>query len=278
MKFILTSLLLLCVFSSTGQNFFISLFGGFSNYSGDLQSKRFTLDQSRPAYGGGLLYELNDNLYIRAGLTVGKITADDKKGKNIARNLNFSTVVTEYHLGLEYQFFSLYENPFTPYVFAGIARFDFNPQTKNSNGDVVFLSELNTEGQGFYKDRKVYKLKQVSLPFGAGIKYSINKNKRIGFEIGIRKTFTDYLDDVSTTYVDQALLASHMGTNSVNAAYRGAELPNGLPYPADGTQRGNPKNKDWYYFAGLTASFRLVPHYRKREVKVRKSRTTCPKL
>ena len=79
----------------------------------------------------------------------------------------------------------------------------------------------------------------------------------VGLELGYRKLFTDYLDDVSSTYVDQATLLANRGGEAVQLAYRGNELKNGAPYPAGGTVRGNASHKDWYYFTGLTASFRL---------------------
>lgn len=79
----------------------------------------------------------------------------------------------------------------------------------------------------------------------------------MGVEFGVRKLFTDYLDDVSTTYVDQNLLLLNRGAKAVELAFRGGELKNGATYPADGTQRGGNKAKDWYYFTGITASFRI---------------------
>jgi hypothetical protein len=59
---------------------------------------------------------------------------------------------------------------------------------------------LSTEGQGIYPDKKPYSLWQPTIPFGGGVKFAITENLRIGFEIGLRKLFTDYLDDVSTSY------------------------------------------------------------------------------
>ena len=135
-----------------------------------------------------------------------------------------------------------------------------------------------TEGQGFYQGRKKYKLKQFSLPIGGGVQWAITDNFRVGFVVGIRPTFTDYLDDVSTTYIDEDLLRTRRGGVAVNYAYRGDELPDGALYPVDGTQRGNPKNKDWYYFSGLTARIRLqTKSYRKqRPVKPRRASVACP--
>ncbi len=78
--------------------------------------------------------------------------------------------------------------------------------------------------------------------------------------MGFRKTFTDYLDDVSSTYADEALLLANNGQRAVDLAFRTDELKGStIAYPAANTQRGNSDFKDWYYFAGVGVSFRLSP-------------------
>jgi len=267
------------------QNFFASVFAGSSNYSGELQEKRFSFSQSNLALGVGLLFEANEKLLIRGDFTYGRISASDEfSSKNKVRNLSFYSYVYEYSLGAEYVLLDLYRYRVSPYLMTGIALFDFNPFTKDKDGNKIMLSELSTEGQGFFDGRKDYKLRQYSIPIGGGIQWSINDNKRIGIVSGFRKTFTDYLDDVSTTYVDELVLAANRGQKSANIAYRGDEVPGGsATYPAGGTPRGNPKSKDWYYFTGITFRIRLTP--KKREIeyrfdtkKSRKSRLGCPKL
>jgi hypothetical protein len=93
---------------------------------------------------------------------------------------------------------------------------------------------------------------------GFGLKFRVRDNVVLAYELGFRKTFTDYLDDVSTTYVDQATLLNAKGPKAVELAYRAGELKNGNPiYPPDGTKRGGEKFKDWYYFSGVTISIGL---------------------
>lgn len=257
-KFFLILLVTFAAVSANAQKIHITAFGGFSNYQGDLQDKRFTLKQSHAAFGAGVLYEISDKFSARANVTVGKVSGDDKyNAKNAARNLSFSSPVTDMHLGLEYYILDPYAYRLAPYIFAGISWFRFNPSATDTNGRKVILQPLSTEGQGFYQGRKKYELSQFSIPFGGGVKFSLSDNIRVGFEMGLRKTNTDYLDDVSTTYVDQAVLFANRGAQAVELAFRGDELKTGLPYPADGAQRGSPKSKDWYYFSGLTLSFRL---------------------
>jgi hypothetical protein len=143
-----------------------------------------------------------------------------------------------------------------PYLMAGISLFRFNPYTTDTLGSKYFLKPLSTEGQGLsmYPERKNYSLLQFAIPFGAGVKFTVTESISIAWEIGLRKTFTDHLDDVSTTYVDAAALLAERGPKAVELAYRGGEVKTGNPvYPVDGTVRGGQDFKDWYYFSGITA-------------------------
>lgn len=274
-------LLLLGSTDANSQNFFTSVFAGSSNYSGDLQEKRFSFSQAHPAFGVGLLFELNEKMLIRGDFSIGKISAHDKYGKNKVRNLSFYSTLYEYSLGFEYTVLDLYQYKISPYLFTGVGLFDFNPFTKDQNGTEILLAELNTEGQGFVEGRNNYKLRQFSIPMGGGIQWAINDNKRLGIVVGFRKTFTDYIDDVSTTYVEETVLAAKRGQKAANIAYRGDELTNGSPYPPGGTPRGSSKSMDWYYFSGVTFRVRLLPKKRSIEwrfdpKRFKKSRLSCP--
>jgi hypothetical protein len=254
----------------------VTAFAGIGNYQGDLQDKPFTLNQSHIAGGAGIRYEITDHFSARAAVTFGKISGDDKyNSKNASRNLSFFSGISDVHVGVEYNLFSLNEKSFTPYLFAGISYYHFNPYAIDTFNHKVFLQPLNTEGQGFYQNRKKYSLNQFAIPFGGGIKYALNDQVQVGFEIGMRKTNTDYLDDVSTTYIDEALLLGNRGQQAVNMAFRGGELKTGLTYPADGAQRGSAKSKDWYYFSGFTISYRLH-NGNGTGLSGRKSKTGCP--
>lgn len=240
----------------------LSLMGGASNYSGDLQTKNFTLDQSNGAFGLGVLYDLTPQLALRAGFNYGKIAADDKKNPPALqqRNLNFTSKITELNLLMEFRPWDLEIRRFSPYLFTGLALYHFNPYTYDSSGNKYFLQPLGTEGQGLaaYPERKLYKLTQLSIPLGAGIRFKVNDRVSLGYEAGFRKTFTDYLDDVSTRYADPSLLLQYRGAKAVELAYRGGELKSGDPnYPVPGTIRGSSNHKDWYYFQGITVTIAL---------------------
>lgn len=240
------------------QNLHLNLFAGTTNYRGDLQDQAFSFSQAHLAGGAGLSYDLTDHFALRGGILVGKVSAHDKFGHNKSRNLQFASLITEGQLGIEYYITPLLEHSLTPYVFLSGAVYHYNPYTFDTAGTKYFLSPLSTEGQGIVDGRNPYKLTQFAIPFGGGVKLSLSDNVNVGVEMGFRKLFTDYLDDVSTTYIDHDLLLSKKGAKAVELSYRGDELKNGVQsYPSAGKKRGNPVLKDWYYFTGATISFRL---------------------
>jgi hypothetical protein len=258
-KALIVCLLFIPFLGFSQQRAHITAFGGFANYSGDLQTKRLTLDQSHGTFGLGVKYDITNHFSARAGLTYGRIEGNDKKNEGLlrARNLNFQTGILEGNLMIEYTLLDLSEKKFSPFAFAGVAIYHFNPYTYDTLGNKINLQPLGTEGQGLsqYPDRKPYNLTQFAIPFGAGLKLRVSDNVVLSYEIGLRKLFTDHLDDVSSTYVDQSLLSQARGPRAVEMAYRGGELKGGDPnYPLDGTVRGGPKYKDWYYFTGVGIS------------------------
>jgi hypothetical protein len=160
----------------------------------------------------------------------------------------------------EYNLLDLNTNRISPYVFAGIALFHFNPYAYDTLGHKQYLRQLSTEGEGLaqYPNSKPYNFTQFAIPFGGGIKFRVTDNIVLSYEVGLRKTFTDHLDDVSSTYVDRTILLNARGPIAVEMAYRGGQLKGGNPnYPASGTIRGNPAHKDWYYFSGIRVSFAI---------------------
>jgi hypothetical protein len=252
--FFLVSIITLPSFSQVR----LGIFGGLSNYQGDLTDKPYK--SSKTAFGLTASFPISQRFSIRTGLTLGKIAGADSlsdRPELIARNLSFQSKITEFSVMGEYNIFNIEDIRWTPYVFGGLALFHFNPFTYDSNQTKVYLQPLSTEGQGLQGyPEKPYKLTQLSIPFGAGVKYAISDRVQIGLEVGLRKTFTDFLDDVSGGYADPADLLAGKGQQSVDLSYRGDEV--GDPtYPVKGFTRGNPKAKDYYYFSGLHLSFAL---------------------
>jgi hypothetical protein len=238
------------------QRLHVTLFGGLSNYAGDLQDHRFTLQQSNFALGAGIKYDITPNFAVRLAYNHGTVEGDDKKSKDPllqARNLSFISKINEGSFLFEYTPLNMEDHTISPFIYGGIAVFHFNPYAYDSVGNKIYLKPLSTEGQGLAPGRKPYNLTQFAIPVGVGIKFRINDNTVLAYELSARKTFTDYIDDVSTTYFDQATLAQARGQKAVEMAYRGNELKNGNPnYPDQGGIRGGSKYKDWYYFTGFT--------------------------
>lgn len=241
----------------------IELFGGVANYQGDLQEKRYTFDKAKAAFGIGASYAITDHFAVKGIFNWGKIQADDKNNKDPylkKRNLSFRSPIYDASFMGQYHFLNLTTSRVSPYVFTGISLFRYKPYAFDTLGTRIDLQPLSTEGQGLsqYADRKPYKLTQLAIPLGLGVKFAVNQTVSIGWEISMRKTFTDYVDDVSTSYVDELTLLTERGQTSVNMAYRGDELKDGnLTYPADGTKRGSDQFKDWYYFTGITATIKI---------------------
>ena len=252
-------------------------FAGVSYYLGDLNlNKHFFF--SKPA--GGLVhrYILNSHFAIKNSFLYGTVYADDSKSNNptqVNRNLHFKSSILDISTVIEFNFLP-FDGPegesvragsdkyyFTPYVFTGISLFSFNPQA-NYNGIWFDLQPLGTEGQGTiaYLNKKKYSLTQLSIPIGAGIKYDISKKVNFAFEWGIRKTFTDYIDDVSTTYANPVAISTEKGLVASRLSDQSLDLD--TKYGNVGRQRGNSKNNDFYSFAGAMLTFKLSNKYQKQ--------------
>ena len=246
-----------CIFSFAQLQ--VGVFGGLSNYQGDLTDKLYK--NSKGAFGLTVGYQLTNRLNLRAGFTFAKVAGADSLTKQDdlrLRNLSFQSPVNEFSLVGEFNSFDMSLKRWSPYIFAGLAIYKFNPYTFDRSGNKVFLQPLSTEGQGVpgYSPTKPYALTQLSIPFGGGIKYNLSDKIRLALEVGLRKTFTDYLDDVSGNYADPNDLLTYKGQQSVDLSYRGDELSNGNPsYPGKGDTRGGSKYKDYYYFSGLHINF-----------------------
>ena len=262
---IITILLIFFIFSyfntkaQVVSNMEIGIMGGGSYYLGDINSKHF--DYMMPSGGIVIRKNIDRRVVIKSELLLGNIRADDSRNRNdtmkLNRNLHFRSPIYELSGQVEFNFLpyetgnSLY--PFTPFIFAGISLFRFNPKAESNNGEWVALQPLSTEGQGTtsFQDRKKYALTQFSIPMGGGFKIAVNKTFNIILEYGIRKTFTDYLDDVSTSYIGGNLIdMSPLGIEMSDKSLNGPQ--------AKDFQRGDSKDKDWYTFTGITLSFKIL--------------------
>lgn len=240
----------------------LALFAGTANYQGDLKPTSFTFNHSNPAFTVILRKPLSRWFTWRSGASITKVEGADKYNRNDLkpRNLSFFTGLKEIYTGLEINLLDISTKQFTPYMYGAVIVYHFNPWTYDNSGNKVYLKPLSTEGQGLpdYPENKPYRLTQTALGFGVGGKYAISNCVNIGIEFSQRKTFTDYLDDVSTSYPDYDKLITARGDKAVELSWRGDELPGGAPYPYEGYQRGTKTEMDWYYFFGLTFEVKIA--------------------
>ena len=280
-RFAYTLLLLLpCVAIPTrpavAQNSEIGACVGGMFYLGDLnQTKLFKLNLKDPAlnqlhFAGGFMYRYNlsPRFAVKADFLFGKISSTDAGTDMAERNLSFSSPITEFSAEIELNFFELYnttgKNRFSPYIFAGLTLFSFNPQASMEvDGEVrtIALHSLRTEGQGLEGGSKPYSLTSVAIPFGIGIKFTMGRYFSIGAEWGLRWTFSDYLDDVGGRYYDNDLLRENYGDLAARFADRSPELADDegtqLPLHVAGHARGNETTNDAYSFAGITMTVKF---------------------
>ncbi len=244
--------------SGFSQQHELGIMGGASYYLGDLNPYAHFI-QSRPAGGIMYRYNMNTRMAFRVSAVFGSLTAADSIiGYNKDRNLSFRSPLMEFGgmYELSYYKFKIGSDKdfFTPYIFAGLSFFKFNPKGYYE-GEWYNLQSLGTEGQGTtaYPNRKPYSLAGFAIPFGLGIKIGIRSSTVLGFEWGLRKTFTDYIDDVSTTYADPYVLMSQ----NTHVAAALADQSKDREVNKVGFQRGNSATKDWYSFAGVSLTFKV---------------------
>ncbi len=246
-----------------GQYFEAGVLVGGSNYLGELSanSSRFYLKETNLAAGAFIKYNLNHLAALRLHLNYAAVSGADVNSGNteiINRNLSFQSNI--YEVGLIGEFNILgyepynYVSPFSPYLFGGVAFFRFNPQAELDQ-QLFDLQPLGTEGQGLpdFPERSPYNLTQIAVPFGIGLKYTLSESLNIGFEIGARKLFTDYLDDVSLTYPGTEAFNANDG-NELAARLSDRSLDTALP----GQARGDAKGSDWYFITGITLSYNFL--------------------
>jgi len=250
------------------------------------------LQTTKPAFYLGVRYHLIDFIALKGSFTSGWVSGSDKFTTNKARhdrNLSFRSPIIELSAQAEFSFLreragniyvlpdgirnflmslkskifnlkseagqhvaSIHPFKLWPYAFAGIGVFYFNPKTQY-NGSWVALQPLCTEGQGIDPYRKKYKRIGICIPFGIGTKFKIDKLESLKIDFGIRKTFTDYIDDVSTTYYDKDALKSKYGQTSADLSDRS----NIDGFGAPNQQRGDPNDRDWYIFSTISYCYKI---------------------
>jgi hypothetical protein len=258
----------------------LSLGAGASNFLGELGGanqigtnyfRDFEWSQTRFGAALGLRYRLSEFFALNSHITYGSVSGDDKLTDEFYRNyrnLNFRSNIFEWNLNFEAAFqqeqvghryrlrrvkgqkgYEIYA-----YGFVGVGIFHFDPKT-DYKGVAYRLQPLGTEGQGLVPSRKKYSLWQMCIPIGFGFKYTIDAKWGVGIEYGMRKTFTDYIDDVSTSYFDNHAIRAAYGNVAAALADRSLGFNPGIT--AAEAQRGDPRDLDAYMFALFSINYKM---------------------
>jgi hypothetical protein len=281
MKIILLTLfLILATLRINAQYGEVGLLMGASNYLGDLVPPQEYFLGTSFAMGASYQYNFTNRISVRGNFIWGQVQGSDKNSNYDSgrrqRNLDFHSHILELSVLAQINILPFHPKrdfkPITPYVFLGVALFHFNPTT-TYKGTQYYLQPLGTEGQGLEGYGAKYSLVELSIPFGVGIKFCLTKRINLSFEFGLRKTFTDYLDDVSGDYVPlnelkvgNGLLAAELSNQSYDEA--GNQIEKAF------TPRGS-SAKDWYTFTGFSLTYSLHKYIYFEKKKKRK--TTKPK-
>lgn len=244
---------------------------GAAHYFGDINN-RSMVDRPKPAVSVFFRKNFNNYIAIRVAASFAQVGYSDRYSNNIVqrqRNLSFNSNIWEGAIMGDFNFFRFIpgskEHSFTPYMTFGLGFFNYDPYAY-LGGQKYYLRKMGTEGQNLVdslRKGKKYGPVGLSFPFGMGVKYAINSQWNIGFEIAYRFTSTDYLDDVSTQYVGNNIFPQKFPNGQADPAYllqdRSYEyLPATQQYGRTaGRQRGFSKRKDHYVFAQFTLALNL---------------------
>lgn len=241
---------LICTKLLIGQKGYeLGIWLGGAAYYGDLNT---SLVPRKPNLAGGILGRRNFNsrVSLKTSLNFARIAGDDALSDNTFeknRNLSFRSNIFDLTSGIEFNFYEYVHGSddawFTPYLIGGISVFSYNPQAKLGN-NWYSLRDFGTEGQDLGGE---YGRVSAGFTIGGGFKWDINRDYSFNIEFTTRRLFTDYIDDVSTVYTDQASILNRRGPTAAALADR--SLIDGIGVP--GRQRGNSKDNDKYIFVGL---------------------------
>lgn len=254
-RIVVTLIFLCCLFGRVqAQSWEVGFTIGGAGYMGDL-NQRNPFKPSGIATGALLKRNFNGYFSAKVSYTYAQIQGADSTSRYEQfrnRNLSFVTPLHEVALTGEFNFLeyipSISKSLFTPFIYAGIGTVNYNP-TAMYQGQVYNLRELTTEGQS-----KPYSHTALTLPYGVGIKYNVSGKLNLVADIGYRNPRTDYLDDVSGMYADKTKF-----TDPVAAALSdrsGERL--GTNIGVAGSQRGDLRKHDTYWFLGFTISYTFI--------------------
>ncbi len=261
----LIAVFVLSVSGNEAQNTEVGVFLGGSNYFGDLNPD-YSFKGVDIAGGGVYRVIFNEHLLTKTSLFYGEVGFKDKYSNNVwqqSRNLRFYSHILELSQQIEFNFFSVnirrMETRFTPYLLAGVSVFHFTPMTEYK-GETYELRDIGTEGQNTPAETtpSPYSYAQLSFPIGGGVRFRLTPHWNINVEIAMRKTVTDYLDDVGGRYPDEFLIRRYNKDNpetTIALSDRSTTTREQRMGRFDGKQRGVSARKDDYLFMGVMLTY-----------------------
>lgn len=261
---------------------------GISNFLGELGGRNqigspfvwdLELSQTRPAVSLGYRYFLARKVALRGAFTYGILAGHDNlttEPFRQNRNLHFKSDVLEFGVSAELHFYReelghVYDlrgvkgtksSRVGFYIFGGIGGFHFEPKAQFNNAWVK-LRPLGTEGQGLPGGAEEYQNLQLCVPMGIGVRKALSRSWSYGLELQYTKTFTDYIDDVSTNYYDNTALLEEHGAMAAYLADPSLGVED-LGWPtAAGQQRGDEKDLDAYLFLKFQVHYKIYKHRQK---------------
>lgn len=258
---------------------------GVSNFLGELGGRNqigspFVWDlefsQTRPAASLAYRYYLARQQALRLRFTYGILAGNDNlTTETFRQNRNLSFKSDVFELSLVYELHLYREELGHVYdlrgvkgtkgsrvgffLFAGVGGFYFDPRARYNN-TWVRLKPLGTEGQGLEGGAESYNNFQFCIPMGLGIRKAFTKNWSGGLELQYTKTFTDYIDDVSTSYYDNEVLLQERGEVAAYLADPSLGNPLAPGQTETGEQRGDEKDLDAYLFLKFIADYKLYKY------------------
>lgn len=252
---------------ASGQSWHIGIATGLMNYQGELKASRLTYVGVRPSVYVGIRRTLGEYWHMSSGITAGSLTGQDADNPTYytrRRNLHFETGIYEYSFMGAFRLFNLADGMFKSHVSLGAAMFWVDPYTRDLHGNKYKLYDLSLEGQGLNEYPGLVKPRHLNLalPYAINLSARLTESLDLELEFNLRKTFTDQIDAVSGAYPLESSLRSARGDLAVALSYRTDELTGEeLRFPPEGTMRGNPKTKDWYYEAMLRFVWKFRDRY-----------------
>jgi len=267
MKFPAFLLIMLMSFNANAQTYEyvqkgeFGITAGLAHYFGDINT-RAGINRPKPAVGAFFRKAFGNYVGLRISAHFLQLGYSDTYSKNDfqkTRNLSFNSNVWEIALQGDFNFFKFVPgdpyHSFTPYITLGVGAFTFDPYAY-LNGKKEFLRPLGTEGQLIgYNGRKPYNTLAISIPLGVGIKYNINDRMNFSIEVAHRFTTTDYLDDVSTTYIGAGRFAPLSSAGLLQD--RSYEIDPDNIIGVEGRQRGWSKQRDQYIIAEIGLTYNI---------------------